>query len=223
MPVDVRILIQVDRPPTEIELGEWNRQLLDLFDNEDFRFGVPLSVTEGWEFDIIEKYPQHTWLQSHWAHNYYGEGYERGNFPSIVDYIDTLQKLIPKGVIYYGRDCTDDVELFSDQRQRLSDHWNRVGNEPYDSRMIAFRKISFLPTLPAEYSNYLKVLSSEASKIETNSSIAPDGSIQTDLFSGSHPTDEAGSSQEAGLSEIDPSTYIRCETNFEAMDENISE
>lgn len=218
MSVDVRILIQVDRPPTEMELGEWNRQLLDLFDNEDFRFGVPLSVTEGWEFDIIEKYPQSTWLESNWAHSYYGEGYERGNFPSIVDYIDTLQKLIPKGVIYYGRDCTDDVELFSDQRQRLSDHWDRVGNEPYDSRMIAFRKTSFLPTLPAEYSNYLKVLSSEASNIENESAFPSDGSIRTDSFSRLQAIDERAT----GNGDVNPSFNFCVETSFESTVRDVS-
>jgi hypothetical protein len=217
MPVDVRILIRLDRRPTLDEMKEWNRQLLGRFKDDFFLDDKPLVTLEGWEFDIIEEYPQSTWLESNWARNYYGVGYERGDFALIIHYIDALQEMIPSGVIYYGPDSVDDIELFSDQRQKLNDHWDQVGNEPYHSRMISNCVVPRIP--PLEHSEYLQTLQTEASNIENESAFPSDGSIRTDSFSGLRSIDEGAT----GNDDVNPSLNVCIETSFESTVRDVSE
>lgn len=72
------------------------------------------------------------WLRVFLWGRYYGEGYERGDFPlyyALAKWIDTR---LPGSVILYGGDTGGEYELFDTKRREdLFAHFARVAHKPY--------------------------------------------------------------------------------------------
>ena len=67
------------------------------------------------------------------ATRYYGEHYERGDFPFIFTLAKWLELRIPQGEVHYGGDSSGvKLELFdAGAREELFEHYARHGHKPY--------------------------------------------------------------------------------------------
>lgn len=72
-------------------------------------------------------------IEVHLSGRYYGEGYERGNWPVIKSIVEWLRIRIPYGTIYYGGDssgiCLEHMDTTA--VARLTRHWAINGRRPY--------------------------------------------------------------------------------------------
>ncbi len=101
MGLDVNLYAEVDPTPVELEQAEKfftaRTSFGDAWDNSP-------SVLAVEEADWRER-PRvvvQTWAR------YYGQGYKRGDWPTIYGAIRTLQAAFPESRVFYGGDSTDD-------------------------------------------------------------------------------------------------------------------
>ena len=63
---------------------------------------------------------------------YYGEGYERGDWPDIAATLEFLRHRVSGGRVWYGPDGTDQVDEVTDEfMHKMWDYWSRYGGRPY--------------------------------------------------------------------------------------------
>ena len=76
---------------------------------------------------------------------YYGDGYERGYFPSIYMTIIWLRYNLPNVTIFYGSDSTELIDVLElDEQEELLKHWCQWGGRPYRDRGNLFKKMCLL-------------------------------------------------------------------------------
>jgi hypothetical protein len=85
--------------------------------------------------DIIAE-PGEQFIRVHLYTRYYGEGYERGDWPLIKGTAEFLEGHISNARIWYGGDSSGLLAepLDYEARLRLDAHWISTGHEPYNSR-----------------------------------------------------------------------------------------
>jgi hypothetical protein len=72
------------------------------------------------------------WLEVNLFGRYYGEGYERGDFPFLYALAKWLDARLPGCVILYGGDSDDRYEPFdAKRREELFAHFAKNGHRPY--------------------------------------------------------------------------------------------
>ena len=69
------------------------------------------------EIDSEDWYPRPRVI-ANLTQRYYGEGYERGDWPSIYVAIQVFRHLFPEAEVFYGSDSSDDGELVTDDMLR---------------------------------------------------------------------------------------------------------
>ncbi len=82
-----------------------------------------------------------TWLALNTWQRFYGERYERGDWPTIRRQIDYMRETFRRPVYYHGDfywygECPDPIT--HTELVELDAMWERVGNEPYRA---AFRNL----------------------------------------------------------------------------------
>jgi hypothetical protein len=94
----------------------------------------PLTVLDPAEEDyLLECLPQEPGgvLRVNTLHRYYGEGYERGNWPRLAAVIGWLNFNLPTAKVYYGGDSGDLELADGDFLDAMWAHWATVGRSPY--------------------------------------------------------------------------------------------
>lgn len=79
--------------------------------------------------------PGEQFIEVHFFTRFYGEGYERGGLPLILNVADWLKRNIPQcTAIIYGGDSSGAAGRVLDNgyREELWNHFCRVGHEPYE-------------------------------------------------------------------------------------------
>lgn len=87
------------------------------------------------DFDVAELNTANSVIEARPATPYYGENYERGDWPELCAIIEFLRARIPESRVWYGPDTSDDLTLVS--RKWLDDmweYWAYNGCRPYDDR-----------------------------------------------------------------------------------------
>lgn len=148
MGIDAEILVRLKRPIEDQECRLVGNRLCEMFGPKKFFFRqaseweprADLHVIypiERWEQDgpTIEPAPGETFLKvSIWS-RYYGEQYERGDYPFLYLLGAALEHLIPGAAVWYGGDSSGVLAEPFDQKRRdeLLAHFFKVRHEPYEA------------------------------------------------------------------------------------------
>lgn len=110
----------------------------------DLNYRFKEAVSFGWgDFPIEEKNFTRNGLPYYEVcslSRYYGEGYERGDFPEIYMTFQWIKGNFENAVIYYGGDTYDDKDSFETpildeyEEESLIEHWVKNGGLPYRHR-----------------------------------------------------------------------------------------
>ena len=87
------------------------------------------------DFDVAELNTANTVIEARPATPYYGQNYERGNWPELCAIIEFLRNRIPKSRVWYGPDTSDELTLVSREwLDEMWEYWAYNGCRPYDDR-----------------------------------------------------------------------------------------
>lgn len=159
MGIDAEMFVRTKTKVTPELLREWHCALGSAFHEHLWMFGthenkVPeelfLFPVKRWEQDgpDIKPKPGETFLRLRPKSRYYGEGYERGDFPTLKSIAEFLEILIPDSEVWYGGDSSGvcAAPFGREQREELLRHFVKHQHSPYlDSGM----RREMLPGKPA--------------------------------------------------------------------------
>lgn len=148
MGVDPVMWAVLNRRASDAEIRHWSYRLGEAFGPECFwvwRTGEPGGVRhilsrqiprqeDGEVYGALpESIADTDVLKVSLATRYYGEGYERGDLPTIIAVADFIEAALPvRGPVWYGGDCDDHPKPWPPSARRTAFlHFARVGHQPY--------------------------------------------------------------------------------------------
>lgn len=129
MGVDVEMKVRLSVPVSDEAFADVSRRFRDAFP----------AIMEGsdrggaWRYPELVRRGDEVALST--VHRYYGEGYERGDWPDIRRMGDWLAVAFGElGELRYGGDVDpeyESLEPWASARATIESHWRRVGHLPY--------------------------------------------------------------------------------------------
>lgn len=134
MGVDVQLFVQTPGALDAEQVRRWSFELAEAVGHQHFWLS---EKSDQHALRIVgeDGYPRRAYgltghlLQVHQLWRYYGPGYERGDFPTILATVTWLQARIPECRVFYGGDSgehLDEIDL-----PQLVTHWVHNGGTPY--------------------------------------------------------------------------------------------
>jgi len=125
MPLGSNIYATTDLEMTSKDVELLRRHLIDSLGVDcvsDFNGGL-LRISKEQYNVIPDDIPKAaTIIEVNLETAYYGKGYERGCWPEIAATLEFLRHRIPNSQVWYGDDCSDNMEEMT--KVRLDEYWN---------------------------------------------------------------------------------------------------
>jgi hypothetical protein len=128
------IVLRFSSYPSYSDINTWRRNLLNEFGPDDFL--DPIMFDQDLGHALIPVDDGSFWFDVGVIHDYYGEGYERGDAEWFIRLAEWLERNIPGCEIWYGNDSSDEsIKPFGiAERAAFLEYFRQVGHEPYDAR-----------------------------------------------------------------------------------------
>lgn len=140
MGIDAQMLLKVPGKVNSKQVKKWSYDVCEAFLSDNFfidreRKRHALSITKEFTQDGDSIIPNidETLIEVNLWTRYYGEGYERGNFPLIKTLAEYFEKKIEGCKVYYGGDSSGVcAELFDKKRREsMFEHFVDRGHKEY--------------------------------------------------------------------------------------------
>lgn len=136
MGLDVQFYIKPFVKISAEQFKEIQEKFYDKYPDPNSHVYPPSRYPEmDWGDNMLGESP--AWIVIRGLDRFYGIGYERGNWPYIKEMGDWLAVNFGEtGELLYGNDCENLLRFvqWGKIRDKLSQHWEDVGNAPYYER-----------------------------------------------------------------------------------------
>lgn len=148
MGVNAQMLVKTKQPMTPETVRKLSGDLVEAFFKDAFsiweadnRHALEIVNEFLQDGDDITPVPGEQLIEVYLSSRYYGEGYERGNFPIIKAVAEWLEFRIPGASIWYGGGSSGicAVPFDAAARQKLWKYFCANGHTPYTSYFGSFR------------------------------------------------------------------------------------
>jgi len=132
MGLDTVIKVELDNPLSDLEILQLSSKMCATIGQGYFFLDKEGKYNNGIPQHVLTRTEDKDWLQVNTYLRYYGKDYTRGNWIVIRAIGEFLNYHLPSATVWYGDDCSDDLEIFDAEFiKEMNEYFLQNGYFPY--------------------------------------------------------------------------------------------